>query len=350
MALPLAKVSNIYVMPRYDYTDYTRLYNAVLLANVDSVPWDITVTIGGTEMGTYTLGPSESQYKVYPGVADGPLVVSSDPGAQIVASLYELKKAPSTVGWIGQSEMMGMPWDDVSDTYLIPIYFGDPVHAGLKASLFIANADTVARDITVKIGGVTKGIYTLQKDTSRVLNYPVDGAVEISSAPGAKIVASLNQWRRYITGVNEWTGVAQSMALPLAQVSNIYVMPRYDYANYTRLYDAVLLANVDTVSRDIMVTIGGTVMGTYTLGPSESQYKVYPGVAGGPLVVSSDPGAQIIASLYELKKDPSTVGWIDQSEMMGTPWEGLSDTYLIPIYFGDPTHAGLNASLFVGVP
>ena len=350
LALPLAKVSNIYVMPRYDYTDTARLYNAVLLANVDTVSRDITVTIGGVVKGTYTLAPSESQYKTYQGVAGGPLVVSSVAGAKIVASLYELKKDPGTVGWIGQSEMMGSPWEDISDTYLIPIYFGDPSHPGLKASLYIANVDTVARDITVKIGGVVKGTYTLQKNTSQVLTYPVDGAVEISSASGAKIVASLNQWRRYNTGVNEWTGVTQTLALPLAKVSNIYVMPRYDYADSTRLYDAVLIANVDTVSRAITVTIGGTPMGTYTLAPSESQYKTYLGTAGGPLVVSSVTGAKIVASLYELKKDPGTSGWIDQSEMMGLPWESLAATYLIPIYFGDPSHPGLNASLFIGVP
>jgi hypothetical protein len=36
--------------------------------------------------------------------------------------------------------------------------------------------------------------------------------------------------------------------------------------------------------------------------------------------------------------------------MMGLPWEELSDTYLIPIYFGDPSHQSLDARLFIGVP
>jgi len=105
---------------------------------------------------------------------------------------------------------------------------------------------------------------------------------------------------------------------------------------------------VDTVEREITVEIGGAVMGVYTLGASESLYVNYPGTVGGPVVVSSDAGAKIIASLYELKRDPNFTGWNGQSEMMGLPWEQLSDTYLIPQYFGNATN--VDARLFLGVP
>ena len=64
-------------------------------------------------------------------------------------------------------------------------------------------------------------------------------------------------------------------------------MPRYDYTSPTTLLDQVLIANVDTVTRDITVKIGANVMGTYTLAPSASQYLRYNGVVGGPVVVSS---------------------------------------------------------------
>jgi len=108
---------------------------------------------------------------------------------------------------------------------------------------------------------------------------------------------------------------------------------------------------MDTVDRQITIKIGGNIMETFTLPPSGSAYKTYLGVAGGPLVVSSDAGAKIIASLYELRKDPKTItGSNGQSEMMGVPWGELSDTYLIPIYFGDPSHTSLYPSLFIGAP
>ena len=173
------------------------------------------------------------------------------------------------------------------------------------------------------------------------------GPVEISSNNGARIVASLNQWRRPVSS-GGWTGVTQSMALPVEQISNIYVMPRY-VGNDSTLYNAILMANVDNVSRDITVTIGGTAMGTYTLAPSESRFEVYTGIVGGPIVVSSVDGARIVASLYELKRGLSSGGWNGQSEMMGVPSSGLSDQYLIPIYFGAwPTL--LDASLYIAVP
>ena len=114
--------------------------------------------------------------------------------------------------------------------------------------------------------------------------------------------------------------------------------------------NAILLANVDTVSRDITVTMGGTEKGVYTLGPSQSTFVTYSGLAGGPIVVSSATGAKIIASLYELRRDPTLAGWNGQNEMMGLPWEQLSDTYLIPMYFGALKPSVLDVSLFIAVP
>lgn len=348
MGLPVNLITDTYVIPRYVGNDPT-LYNAILMANVDTVPRDITVTIGGIVRGTYTLAPSASRYEVYDGVVGGPVVVSSASGSKIVASLYELKRGGSSGGWMGQSEMMGVPYGQLSNEYLIPIYFGDPVHVALDARLFIANADTVTRDITVTIGGVQRGTYTLAPNTSQSLKYLVTGGpVVVSSPPGSKIIASLNQWRRQ-TASSPWTGVAQSMALPVSLITNRYVIPRY-VGNDSTLYNAVLMANVDTVPRDITVTIGGVVRGTYTLAPSASRFEVYTGVVGGPIVVSSVDGAKIVASLYELKRGSSSGGWTGQSEMMGLPYEQLSDEYLIPIYFGNPVHVALDARLFIAVP
>ncbi len=90
--------------------------------------------------------------------------------------------------------------------------------------------------------------------------------------------------------------------------------------------------------------------GTYTLEPSASQFVSYPGVVGGPVVISSVSGARIVASLYELIRDPSAAGWNGQSEMMGLPALQLSDQYLIPLYFGAANPNTLNASLYIAVP
>ena len=350
MALPVEEITNQYVMPRYDYTSPSTMFNQVLIANVDTVTRDITVKIGANVMGTYTLAPSASQYLRYDGVVGGPVVVSSVTGAKIVASLYALIRDPSLSGWIGQSEMMGLPGTQLSDKYLIPMYFGASSPNTLQPSLYIANVDTITTTVEVKIAGVSRGTYPLNPNTSTVVSYVLDGGpVEISSNNGAKIVASLYQLRRR-PGTTVWTGAAQSMALPVEEITNQYVMPRYDYTSPTTLLDQVLIANVDTVTRDITVKIGANVMGTYTLAPSASQYLRYNGVVGGPVVVSSVAGAKIVASLYELIKDPSKTGWIGQSEMMGLPGSQLSDKYLIPMYFGASSPNTLQPSLYIGVP
>ncbi len=209
-----------------------------------------------------------------------------------------------------------------------------------------------ATPVDVYIAGVRQGAdweYAIASANNEIIRRELDGAVEISSADGAMIVASLNQYRRVLT-TGPYSGVTQFMALQMANISDTYIMPRYDYSTPDVLYDAVLLANVDTVSRDITVEIGGVVMDTYTLAPSENQYKTYPGVAGGPLVVSSDAGAKIVASLYELRREQAGGGWTGQSEMMGLSYANLSNHYLIPTYFGDPSHLGLDPQIFVSVP
>ena len=215
--------------------------------------------------------------------------------------------------------------------------------ANMHFNVHITNVD-------VNIGTDLMGQYFVGSGESMVRYYPVDGGpVVIKNTTGGKAIASVNNLRKR-EGTPYWTGVAQSMALPVENISNIYVMPRYDYSNTSQLYNAILLANVDTVAREITVTIGGIERGKYTIGASGSQFVTYSGLAGGPIVVSSATGSKIVASLYELRRDPTLAGWNGQSEMMGLPWEQLSDKYLIPMYFGANNPKVLDARLFIGVP
>lgn len=350
MAVPLELITNQYVLPRYDYTSPSTKLNQILIANVDTVPRAITITIGGVERGIYNLDPAESQYIRYSGLAGGPVVVSSDTGAKIVASLYELVRDPALPGWSGQSEMMGLPFSQVSDEYLIPQYFGASSPNTLIPSLFIANVDSIPTTVEVIIGGVSQGTFNLPINSVRVVNYIVDGGpVVVKSNNNANLAVSLSQQRRR-PNTTAWTGVAQSMALPVELITNEYIIPRYDYTSPSTRLNQILIANVDTVARDITITIGGTVMGVYNLDPAESQYIRYSGVGDGPVVVSSVTGAKIVASLYELFRDPALPGWNDQSEMMGLPWSQLSDQYLIPQYFGASSPNTLIPSLFIAVP
>ncbi|MBI3164029.1 MAG: S8 family serine peptidase, partial [Chloroflexi bacterium] len=203
------------------------------------------------------------------------------------------------------------------DHYPAVIYDDDDVRTGLKAgsySIYLyADANCAGGDeesneannalgpinfsvggslpsgpttIDITIGGTSQGTYDMDPAESQVAKYSIDGGpVVISSNNGVGIIASLNQWRRRPSTTVGWTGVTQSMALPVSLITNAYYFPRYDYSSTNALYNNLLIANVDTVSRDITITIGGVVRGTYTLAPSQSQYVNYPGLVGGPVVV-----------------------------------------------------------------
>jgi len=118
------------------------------------------------------------------------------------------------------------------------------------------------------------------------------------------------------------------------------------------LYNTIAVSNLDAVSHQFTVKIGGVTMtgSPFTVGASDNTVLKFPGVSGGPVVVSADAGANIIASLYELRRDPNSLGWNGQSEMMGVPWGELSNSYVIPRYFGAINPATLESRIFIAVP
>jgi len=329
MGLTDAQIADRYVFPHYDYTDSTR-YNSLQLANFDTVDTTIKVEIGGVLRGTFAIGVGSSQNVTFPGVKGGPVVVYSDNGAKIVVSLYELKRPETTGYWTGQTTMMGLPWTQRSDTYVIPRY--NYTLQDLLPYVVFANADSLSTTVTVTIGGVVRGTYALAAGQSRVEAYSGvnGGPVVVTSNNGAKIIASYLQYRRPGT-TGGWTGITQTMGLTDAQIADRYVFPHYDYTDSTR-YNSLQLANFDVVSTNVTVEIGGVPQGTFALGVGSSQNVTFPSVIGGPVVVYSDNGAKIVTSLYELKRTGSSGYWTGQTTMMGLPWTQLSDTYVIPRY------------------
>ena len=305
----------------------------------------MSVTIAGVLRGTYAMTAGESLNLVYAGVVGGPVVVESDNGAQIIASLYELKRAGTTGLYTGQNQMMAMPVTQLSDTYVFPRY--NDTLLDLDAALVFANVDNVSTNVTVTIGGVLRGTYPMNAGTSQVVSYPVvGGPVVIASDNGADIVASMVQLRRPGNS-GGWTGITQFMGVTDANISDTYVLPRYNGGDAT-LYNSVQIANFDSINTNVSVTIAGVLRGTYAMTAGASLNLVYAGVVGGPVVVESDNGAQIIASLYELKRAGATGLYTGQTQMMALPLAALSDTYVFPRY--NDTLLDLDASLVFAVP
>jgi Zn-dependent metalloprotease len=343
MGLPQEQLSDTYVFPGYNNVT---LNEQLRIANVDSVSSTVTVTIGGVLRGTYTLLPNEAVRVNYPGLDSGPVVVEGDFGVKIISAIREAW----AVNGVTKSfvQLMGLPKQQLSDQYVFPGYN----NVTLNEQLRIGNVDTVASTVTVTIGGVLQGTYTLYPPGSLLgpsavrVNYAgVDsGPVIVQGTTGVKIISAIREaWA--VNGVT--TSFAQLMGMPSGQLSNKYVFPGY---NNVTLNDQLRIGNVDSVQTTVTVTIGGVLRGTYTLyppgsllGPSAVRVN-YAGVDSGPVVVEGSVGVKIISAIREAW----AVNGVTQSftQLMGLPSGQLSSTFWFPAY----NNVTLNEQLRIAVP
>jgi hypothetical protein len=328
MGLPKEQLSDTYYFPVYNNVT---LDGQVRFANVDSVATTVTVTIGGVVRGTYTLQPNQSQRVNY-ALDTGPVVVKSSNGAKIIAALRDAYLSNGQVESFVQ--LMGLPREQLSDTYYFPAYN----NITLDGQLRFGNVDTIATNVTVIIGGIDRGTYPLQPNQSQRVSFPLDtGPVVIKSSNGANIIAALRD-AYLVNGKVE--SFSQLMGLPLQALSDTYVFPAY---NNVTLDGQLRFANVDNVATTVTVTIGGTVQGTYTLQPNQS-HRVNYALDTGPVVIQSSNGAKIIAALRDAYLVNGQV--VSFVQLMGLPDAALSDTYYFPAY----NNLTLSGQLRFGVP
>jgi predicted nucleic acid-binding Zn ribbon protein len=216
MGLPQEQLSDTYLFPAYNNLT---LDEQIRFANVDSVPTTVTVTIAGVIQGTYALAPSEGKRVSY-ALDAGPVEVKSSGGAKIIAALRDAWKVNGQITSFVQ--VMGLPQAALSDTYLFPAYN----NITLDGQLRFGNVDTVPTDVTVTIGGIDRGTYTLQPNESKRVSYALDaGPVVIKSSGGAKIIAALRDaWK--VNG--QITSFVQMMGLPQEALSTTYWFPAYN--------------------------------------------------------------------------------------------------------------------------
>ncbi len=315
MGLPQEQLSDTYLFPVYNNVTQSE---QLRFANVDTVPTTVTITIAGVVRGTYTLQPNEGKRVEFPGLDTGPLEIKSSGGAKIIAAIRDALSVNGQVTSFAQ--MMGLPKEKLSDAYWFPVYNNVTIDAQLR----FANVDSIPTTVTVTIGGVVQGTYTLSAGESKRVAYVVDaGPVEVKSLNGAKIITAIREeWR--VNG--QATSYAQIMGLPKEALSTTYLFPAY---NNITLDGQLRFANVDTISTNVTVTIGGVVRGTYTLNPGESKRVAY-ALDAGPVEVTSSNGAKIIVALRDVWKANGQV--TSFAQIMGLPLEALSSTYWFPVY------------------
>ncbi|MEO7839326.1 MAG: phytase [Anaerolineales bacterium] len=331
MGLPVSQVATSYTFPWYNNLD---LNSQLRFGNVGTATTTVTVTIGGVFKGNYTLAPNASTRISYPALDKGPVKITSSGNVPIIASMRVAHFDGSD--WTSFSEMMGLPSPKLTNSYVFPWYN----NLDLNSQLRFGNVGTATTTVTVTIGGVFKGNYTLNPNTSQRISYPgLDkGPVRVTSSGGVPIIASLRV--AYFNG-SAWSDFSEMMGMPASSLSTHYSFPIYDNVRHN---SQLRFGNVGSVSTNVTVTINGVVKGIYNLAPNASQRISYLGLDAGPVVIQSSGNVPIIAS--ERVAYFNGTAWTSFAEMMGLPQSQLATTFLFPWY----NNVDLDTQLRFGVP
>jgi hypothetical protein len=125
--------------------------------------------------------------------------------------------------------MMGMPKGQLSNKYVFPAYD----NVSLNDQLRIANVDSVQSAVTVTIGGVLRGTYTLYPPGSvsgpsavRINYAGLDsGPVVVEGTLNVKLISAIREaWA--VNGVTK--SFVQLMGLPAGQLSTTFLFPAYN--------------------------------------------------------------------------------------------------------------------------
>ena len=293
---------------------------------------NVNITIGGALMGSHLIRPGASMRQTYPGVNSGPVKIESASRTAIIDS--ERVAYFDGSAWTSFSELMGLPSNRLSTSYVMPWYN----NASLNTQLRFGNVGSAATNVTVTVGGVARGTYFLAPNQSARISYPGldSGPVVISSSGGVPIIAS--ERVAYFNG-SAWTDFSELMGLPSSALTNTYWLPFY---NNSELNTQLRFGNVGTKGTNVTVTVGGVVQGTYFLAPSQSTRVSYAGLNSGPVKISSSGSVPIIASERVAYFDGSA--WTSFSELMGLPGRQLKTSYVMPWY----NNSELNTQLRFG--
>jgi hypothetical protein len=133
LGLPQQNLTTAYWFPIYDNVNHNMQVRFGNMSNSNAI---ITVKIGGEVRGTYTLAPSEAFRVSYAGLNDGPVEVESTNGVPIIASMrFVYIKSTSPLLVTAFSEMLGLPNEQLSTSYVFPWYNDDELDTQLRMAV-----------------------------------------------------------------------------------------------------------------------------------------------------------------------------------------------------------------------
>ena len=329
IGLPAGHVDKIFWLPWYNNKD---LNTQLRIANVSTSDANVQITIGGVNMGSFTLPAGASTRKFFAGIDKGPVKIESD--QDIVAAervIYRVNNVDTSF-----TEMMAMPAGQLDNVYWLPWYNSKDLDTQLR----IANVTTSDATVHVSIGGtpVTGSPFTILAGKSIRKTFPgIDkGPVKIES--DQNIVAA----ERVIYKVNNVaTSFTEMMALPESQLDTTYWLTRY---NNVDLDSQLRITNVNASDVTVHVYMGGTeITGSPFVVPAgKSVRKSFPGINKG--LVQVEGSLPIVVAQRAIYKVNGTA--TSFTEIMGLPAGQLDTTYWLPWY----NNVELDTHLRFGLP
>ena len=338
MGVPEGLLSHKYYFPTYNNT-WGPLNSQIRFGNLDAAATTIRVTIGGVKVWEQSV-PGLEERRLYFDVSDGPVIIESlDTNKKIVAAI-RLQSKPGSILY-SFSETMGIPDEQVSDTYYFPTY--NNTWAPLNSQLRIGNLNAADTTVRVTIGSDIVWEDVVPGLEEKRLYFDVsDGPVKVESLDAKKIVAAI---RLQSKPGNILYSFVETMGVPEGLLSHKYYFPTYNNT-WGPLNSQIRFGNLDAAATTIRVTIGGVNVWEQSV-PGREERRLYFDVSDGPVIIESlDTNKKIVAAI-RLQSKPGSILY-SFAETMGIPDEQMSGTFYFPTY--NNTWAPLNSQIRFGVP
>jgi len=231
---------------------------------------------------------------------------------------------------VSYSEMMGLPFEQLTTEYIFPYYN----NVAMNSQLRVSNLGGVPTTITVRLGNAVIDSYTLAAGGATRKNYK-----DRNSGP-LRVTSSTTDILATIRVVYNTYSYSELMGYPANKLTTEYLFPYY---NNVAMNSQLRVSNVGGAPTTITVWLGTNEIDSYPLADGGATRKNYTGRNSGPLRVTSS-ASDILATIRVVYNNYSF------SELMGFPADQLAQEYRYPLYDNVSLNSQLRVSNVGGGP